>query len=113
RRAILRAGVRALAVQLRRVVHDGEEDLQDLAVADLLRIVLDLDRLGVSGRAGADHGVVRGHLAAAGIAGHGVEHASGVLVYALHAPEAAAGDHGGLGAVGRLDVDGRRRNDDG
>src|SRR6266403_4383119 len=35
RRAILRAGVRALAVQLRRVVHDGEEDLQDLAIRNL------------------------------------------------------------------------------
>src|SRR5882672_5898425 len=35
RRAILRAGVGALAVQLGRVVHDREKDLQDLAIADL------------------------------------------------------------------------------
>src|ERR1700682_1569480 len=42
RRAILRAAVRALPVQLRRVVRHREEDLQDLAVADLLRVVFDL-----------------------------------------------------------------------
>src|SRR3954454_16103994 len=35
RRTILRTGVRALAVQLRRVMHHGKEYLQDLAIADL------------------------------------------------------------------------------
>src|SRR3984957_6695431 len=35
RRAILRTAVRSLAIQLRRIVRDGKEDLQDLAVADL------------------------------------------------------------------------------
>jgi hypothetical protein len=94
-------------------MHHGKEDLQDLAVADLLRIVLDLDRFGMSGRAGADHGVVRGHLAAAGIPGHRVEHASRVLVHALYAPEAAAGDHSGLDPVAGLNVDRGWRNDDG
>jgi len=29
-------------------VRDREEDLQDLAVADLLRVVFDLDRFGVA-----------------------------------------------------------------
>ena len=38
RRAILRPLVRPLAVELGRIVGDGEEDLQDLAVADLVRV---------------------------------------------------------------------------
>ena len=75
RRAILRAGVRSLAVQLGRVVRDREEDLQQLAVADLLRVVFDLHGFGVPGGAGRDHGVVGRHLAAAGITGDGVDHA--------------------------------------
>ena len=100
RRAVLRAAVRPLPVQLRRVVHDREEDLQDLAVADLRRVVFDLDRFRVARGAGRDHVVVGGRLAAAGITGDGIDHACGVLEHALHAPEAAAGQHRGLDAVG-------------
>src|SRR6478736_953323 len=43
RRAILRARIRTLAVHLGRVVRDGKENLQDLAVGDQLRVKGDLD----------------------------------------------------------------------
>ena len=39
RRAVLRADVAALAVDLRRVVGDGEVDAQQLAVSDAPRVV--------------------------------------------------------------------------
>ena len=45
------------------------------------------------GAAGADHLVMRGILLAAGIAGHRLRDALGVLIDRLHAPEAAAGQH--------------------
>src|SRR5258708_14706517 len=66
-RAILRARVRALTVQLGRIVRHRKKDLQDLAIADFLRVVFDLDGLGVAGRAGPDHGVVGRRLSAAGV----------------------------------------------
>src|SRR4030095_6803536 len=112
-RAILRADIGALAVELGRVVHDGEEDLQNLAVGNLLRVVFDLDRFGVTGPAARHQIVVGGLLAAAGVAGDGVDYAGGVLEHALHAPEAAAGEHGGLDAVSVLGIDGRGGDDHG
>ena len=42
RRAVLRALVVALPVELRRIVGDGEEQLEDLAVAEAARVVGDL-----------------------------------------------------------------------
>lgn len=48
RRAIVRADVRALAVELGRVVDDREEDLQQAPVADDAGIEGDADRLCVS-----------------------------------------------------------------
>src|SRR4051794_38105356 len=59
RRPVLRADVGALAIALRRIVGDGEVDLQDAAVADPARVKGDLDRLRVTGPAGAQ-GRVRG-----------------------------------------------------
>ena len=67
----------------------------------------------MAGGAGADDVVVGGALAAAGIAGHGVDDAGGMLEHALHAPEAAARDHHGLDAVGGRNVHGGRGNDHG
>jgi hypothetical protein len=61
RGTVLRADVRALTVELRGIVRDREEDLQDLAECDAGRVEDDLDRLGVAGRAGADV-VVMGRL---------------------------------------------------
>ena len=54
RRAILRADVRPLAIELRRIVRDGEEHLEQFAVRHDRRIVHDANRLGVAGLAGAD-----------------------------------------------------------
>ncbi len=59
-------------------------------------------------RAGADEVVARVLLVAAGIAGHRFGDALGVLVHRLDAPEAAAGDHRGLQALGRGGVHRRR-----
>ena len=106
--AVLRAVVGALVVQLGRVVRHREIDLQDFSVGDLLRVERDLHRLGVAGARRA-HGVVVGVLlGAAGIAGHGLGDALGVLEHRLHAPEAAAGDHRGLQSFGGRCVDLRR-----
>src|SRR5436305_13745800 len=52
RRAILGADVIALAIELRRVV-GREEDIQQIVVAELLRIEGDPDRFGVAGVAAA------------------------------------------------------------
>ena len=51
RRAVLRALVRALPVELGRIMRDREIDLQDAAVGDLARIEGDLDRFRVAGLA--------------------------------------------------------------
>ena len=52
---------------------------------------------GMAGGAGAHGLVLRRRLVAAGIAGDGAGDALDVLEDALHAPEAAAGEHGDLG----------------
>src|SRR5918997_676112 len=98
RRAVLRAHVVALAHALGRVVV-LEEDLQQLLVAHLLRVVADLDDLGVPGP-GAAHllvGGVRGE--AARVAGRGVGHARGLPEQLLRAPETTEGEVGHLGPV--------------
>jgi hypothetical protein len=51
-RAVLGTDVRPLAVELGRVVV-GEEHIEQLLIADLGGIVLDLNHLGVAGAAGA------------------------------------------------------------
>ena len=53
---------------------------------------------------------MRRRLLAAGIAGYGVGDAVDVLEHALHAPEAAAGEDGGLGRRSPRFVERRRRN---
>src|SRR5271170_7375145 len=66
-RAVRSAAVGALIVQLRRIVSDRKINLKDFAVGNLLRIVCDLDRLGVAGLFSADRLVMRRVLLAAGI----------------------------------------------
>ena len=113
-RAILRAAVRPLAVELRRVVRDREIDLQDLAVGHLARVEGHLHGFGVAGAARADGFVKRILLRAAGIAGHGIGDAFDVLVDGLDAPETSAGEHGGFEARALRGGFGRgRRNGDG
>ena len=48
-RTVLRPDVRSLSALLRRVVRHREENLQQLTVGDLRRVIGDLHRLGVSG----------------------------------------------------------------
>src|SRR5882724_9443619 len=111
---ILRSLVRSLAIELGRIMRDGEEYAQDFAIGDLRRIEADLDRFGVAGFAAADLFVAGGRLLAAGIAGHHLPHALHMLEDALHAPEAAARQHRGLQvARGERLIDGRRRYEDG
>ena len=114
-RAILRAAVRALTVELRRVVRDREIDLQDLAVGHLMRVEGHLHAFGVAGAARA-HGFIVGVLCvAAGIAGHREGDALDVLVDGLDAPEASAGKNRrfrsrafrGRSGLGRRNGDGR------
>ena len=105
-RAILGSRVRSLAVQLRRIMSHGEIDLQDAAVTDLAGIEGDLHRFSMVRRAAAHPLVVRRLLVAAAVARDGVADALDMLKHALHAPEAAAGEHGDLRARRRGRVDG-------
>src|ERR1700691_4828506 len=88
-RAIRWSLIGALIIQFGRIVRNREINLQNLAVGNLLRIVSDLNRLGVTGPFGADHLVMGGFLLAAGIPGYGVDDPLGMLENTLHAPEAA------------------------
>jgi hypothetical protein len=91
-------------------VGDGEIDAQDLAIAHLARIELDLDGFGMAGGLGADHFVMRGGGSTAGIARQHLLHALHMLEHALHAPEAAARQHRGLASAHTRLVDQRRGN---
>src|SRR3954453_9636330 len=93
-RAVAGADVVALAVLGRRVV-DLEEELQDVAVGDALGVEDDLDRLGVAGMA-----PVRGVLVLpTGVSDPGGDDSVAMAQQLLDAPEAAAGEDGGLGCV--------------
>ena len=100
-RAVLGAGVRPLAIQLGRVVGHREVDLQQLGIGHLARVVHHLDRLGMAGAARADGLVTCGRLVAPGITRDRAEDPLHMLEHALHAPEATAGQHRGLGRLGR------------
>jgi hypothetical protein len=85
--------------------------LQYLTVGNLGRIEDDLDRLRVTGVAHAHHSVLRGGLVAPGIARQHFLHAADMLEDALHAPEAAAGQHRSLRRSRRFRIVlGRRGN---
>ena len=93
-RAVAGADVVALAVLRRRIV-DLEEELEEVAEAHLVGIEDDLDGLGV-GAVLAVGGV--GDVAAR-VADPGRDDAGHLADEVLHAPEAAAGEDGGLGLV--------------
>ena len=87
-RAVLAADVRALAVPLRGVVR-APKQVEQRVVGDLRWVELDLDRLGVAGRVGADV-VVGGVLGMpAGLADAGAGDAGDLAEGRLDAPEAA------------------------
>ena len=76
---------------------DGKEDLQNLAISDLVRVEGDPHRFRVAGVALAGHVVMRGRRRAAVVAGNRADDAVDMLEHALDAPETSAGDHGDLG----------------
>jgi len=94
--AILCADVRALPIQCRRIVH-AEEDLEQIVIADLLRIEGDLDDLGVSRRAGAHLFVRRIRARAARVAGDDARHAAQLAEQRVDAPKAAGTQRGDFG----------------
>jgi hypothetical protein len=100
--AVLGAGVGALAVQAGGVV-EAVEELEELAVGHLVRVIDDLRGLGMASLAAADGAVRRVVEVAANVADLAVEQALAGKVLAvegLGAPEAAGGDGAALGAVG-------------
>lgn len=93
RTPILTARIRSLAINSRRIMHLIEE-LQQRSIRHLLRIKPDLQRLCMSGAAGAYGAVGRVRGIAADVADAGVEQlrrGEVVAVHVLDAPEAAGG----------------------
>src|SRR5258706_4744412 len=99
RGAVLRPDVVALAHPLGRVVV-LPEDLEELLVRALRRVVGDEDGLGVAGSAAADLAVVRVRRLATDIADGGADHAGRLPEVLLGAPEAAHREDRRSGAVG-------------
>src|SRR5579862_247911 len=112
-------------------MRDRKINLQDLSVGNLLRVVGDLNRLGMASLFCADHLVVGRLLCATGISGDRPTNTLEVLKHPLDAPEATAGQDDGLrsgagryrhierrcryghGWLGRLRQRGLRKNKDG
>lgn len=87
---VLRADIGTLTVGGGGVV-DGEEDVEQVRVADNDRVKADLDGLGVTGEPGA-HLLIGGIGAiSSGVAGNDAADAFDALVNCLQTPEAAAG----------------------
>ena len=93
-RAVLSPDIRALAVELGRIMGDREIDLQDTAVADAAGIEHDPDRFRMPGLVGANHLVMRGLGGAPGITRDGCGDAVYMLKYTLDAPKAATREDG-------------------
>ena len=98
----MRTVIIPLAIELRRVVGDVEEDFQDLSVGDLSRVVGDLDGFRMARFTGSDHFVVGRGGVAAGVAGDNLLNAFDVLIHGFDTPEASAGQHRRLFGCGCL-----------
>src|ERR1700730_508140 len=95
-RAILRAFVRSLTIQLCRVMRDGEVHLKQLAVGNARWIVDDLDSFGVSGPTRADRLVLGRTGSASRVSRSGAHDSLDVLEHGLDTPKAASSENGGL-----------------
>src|SRR5690606_16275929 len=95
RRPVLCADVGALTVEGRRVV-DREEDVEQIAIGDYGGIELYADDRPVAGAAAANLVVRRLLDVPARVAGFDGVNAAQVVEHGLQAPEAAAGENGGL-----------------
>src|SRR6266540_1427752 len=91
RGSILSAAIRPLPVAARRIVRPPEE-AEQLRVADLLRIELDQERLGVAGPMAGDVLVRRVLRLSAGVADRGGDDAGHLPEPLLDPPEAALGE---------------------
>src|SRR5262245_18048190 len=91
RAAVLVAAVAELPI-LRQRIDVVPQHVDHLLVADLGRVVDDLDRLGMSGAAVRDLLVAGIDAAPADIARGGADHAFDLVEVGFHAPEAAAGE---------------------
>src|ERR1700690_597846 len=81
---VLRTGIRALTIHLRRIVSNREKYFQELAKCNLRRIENDLDGLRVPGASRADFFVRRGIRRAAGITRRGANYPPDVLEHSLN-----------------------------
>jgi len=89
--AVARSDVRPLAVELRRVMGDREEQAQQRPIADLARVEHDSDGLGMAGALAADRAVIRAFGIASSVTRLDSANALHVLEHGFDAPEAAAG----------------------
>ena len=99
-RAVAGADVCALAVELRGVVDDGEEDAQERAVGDDGGVEEDFESFGVAGVFSADGAVVGCFRGSSGVADGGAGYAFDALEDGLDAPEAASGEDCGFALSG-------------
>jgi len=90
-RAVLRADVIALPIELGRVM-DGEEDLKKRFVGDDGRVKLDFHHLGVTGGAAADRLVGGMGVVATCVGGEGRLNAVDLFVSTFNAPKASSTD---------------------
>ena len=90
-RAVLRADVIALPIELGRVM-DGEEDLKERFVGDDGRVKLDFHHLGVAGGAAADRLVGGMGVVATCVGGERRLNAVDLFVSAFNAPKASSTD---------------------
>ena len=101
RAAVLIAAVAKLAAGIKGI-DIGPENIEQLGIADLVRVVFDLHHLRVPGTT-AGHLLISRvlHLAAA-VSGSGFQHAIQLVVRGLHAPEATSGEYSGANILGGI-----------
>ncbi len=88
----MRADIRTLAIQRRRIVI-RQENIEQLLVTDLRGIELHFDHFGVPGLVAANIFVGRVILRAAGVADRDIIHALHIAKRGLHAPETTRAKH--------------------
>src|SRR5689334_17578001 len=92
-RAVLRADIGTLAVELRWVMH-LEEQIEQFFVADFRRVERDFHHFGVVGGAAANLSIVGVGDMAARVARYSVNHAGHFAEKRLDAPEASCSESG-------------------
>jgi hypothetical protein len=96
----LASDIGTLAVFLSRIVRDRKENMQQLIIADLGRIIAHPHRFGMGSAASADFFIIGIGLATARIARFGRADAANMFENALDAPETTAGKNRNLRSLG-------------